>query len=446
MMKNKEDIINWNDPELEFLPAALEITERPPSPLGRIIIWMIISFFLIALLWALIGKVDEVAAAPGKVIPSGYTKIVQAEDKGIVHRIHVANGTRVKRGDVLIELDTTMTTADLSLLQKERDALVLELERLRAEKAGSGFSPSRTNDAPLESAQQKELFKARTGAYTSRLGTLDQRLFAARAAMKNAQSQLEKYQAFLPIVTEQKEHAQTLFEDGKMSLIERNNYLQKEIEVRQSVIAHEAEVERNRHIVRETKEEKRRVTNEWNAEISTKILENEKSLKSLRKEIAKTEEKERLSRIVSPADGVVQQLEIHTVGAILAPAQPLMLIVPEDGPIEFEIWIENKDIGFIQVNQPIEIKVETFNFQKYGTLDGSVSHIANEAREDNKMGLVYQAVVTASQDYYMIAGEKRRLLPGMAVTGEIKIRQKRVIEYFLDTFRKYRSESLRERG
>jgi len=104
------------------------------------------------------------------------------------------------------------------------------------------------------------------------------------------------------------------------------------------------------------------------------------------------------------------------------------------------------DIGFIQVNQPIEIKVETFNFQKYGTLDGSVSHIANEAREDNKMGLVYQAVVTASQDYYMIAGEKRRLLPGMAVTGEIKIRQKRVIEYFLDTFRKYRSESLRERG
>ena len=96
----------WGREELEFLPAALEIVESPPSPIGRALLWIVVSFFLIALVWSIVGTVDEVAVAPGKVIPSGYTKVVQAEDKGIVRRLNIANGTPVREGDVLIELDT----------------------------------------------------------------------------------------------------------------------------------------------------------------------------------------------------------------------------------------------------------------------------------------------------------------------------------------------------
>jgi hemolysin D len=127
--KNKKpgkiiDIRNgWNRNELEFLPAALEIVETPPSPIGRALLWIIVSFFVIAITWSVIGRVDEVAVAPGKVIPSGYTKVVQAEDKGIVRKLNVTNGTRVKAGDVLIELDATVQWVDI-VKPKDKVAII----------------------------------------------------------------------------------------------------------------------------------------------------------------------------------------------------------------------------------------------------------------------------------------------------------------------------------
>jgi hemolysin D len=162
-------------------------------------------------------------------------------------------------------------------------------------------------------------------------------------------------------------------------------------------------------------------------------------------ELKKAEEKHRLTQIRSPIDGIVQQLEIHTTGAILTPAQPLMLVVPEGGKLQFEVWALNRDIGFIHNTQEAEIKVETFNFQKYGTLDAIVDTVATEAVEDQQRGLIYRVLLSSEKDYFTVENNDIYLIPGMAVTAEIKTRQKRVIEYFLEPFKTYMSEGLRER-
>jgi hemolysin D len=147
----------------------------------------------------------------------------------------------------------------------------------------------------------------------------------------------------------------------------------------------------------------------------------------------------------SALDNSVKQREKYEGILPIASDQPLMLIVPEGGNIEFEVWLENRDIGFVYAGQSAEIKVETFGFQKYGTLDAAVKSVATEAKEDEKRGLIYQAFLETSRDYYIVNDREVSLLPGMSVTGEIKIRRKRIIEYFLDTFRRYTSEALRER-
>jgi hemolysin D len=267
----------------------------------------------------------------------------------------------------------------------------------------------------------------------------------ARSALKNSERLLEKYAKILPIATEQRQRTEELVSDGTVSMFEHQNYLQKEIEVRQDHLAQEAEVERNRHTVLEYDLELKRSESEWYSEISARIVEDRKQLQAVEEELKKAEEKNRLSRIVAPLDGIVQQLEVHTIGAILTAAQPLMQIVPASGSIEYEVWVENRDIGFIRPGQPAEIKVETFGFQRYGTLEGIVKSVATEAREDEKRGLIYQAFLETSRDYYVIEDRHVRLMPGMAVTGEIKIREKRIIEYFLDTFKQYVDEALRER-
>ena len=443
--KKKKQKTGWNSSELEFLPAALEIVESPPSPIGRALLWVIAVFFVIALAWSILGHVDEVAVAPGKVIPSGYTKVVQAEDKGIVRKLNVTNGTAVRTGDVLIELDTVITEADMKRLRKERDFYLLDLARLYAERGGNAFTPPENTGTPEEIFHQRELSRTRLLEFRSRVSAAAQQVNAAKAALENAEKRYAKYAKILPIVSEQRARTEELAKDGTVSLFEAQNYLRQEIETRQEGEAQEAEVARNRHEALEAEMELARVKSEWYSEISARIVDDRKQLQAIEEELTKAEEKNRLSRILAPIDGVVQQLEIHTVGAILTPAQPLMLIVPEGQGIEFEVWLENRDIGFIHAGQEAEIKVETFGFQKYGTLEGRVKSVATEAKEDEKRGLIYQAFLESSRDYYIVQDRKAPLMPGMAVTGEVKIRQKRIIEFFLDTFKTYVDEGLRER-
>jgi hemolysin D len=277
------------------------------------------------------------------------------------------------------------------------------------------------------------------------MDALRQQVLIAKSALDNSIRQMEKYEGILPIAADQRKRTEELAEDGTVSLFEHQNYLQKEIEIKQDLLAQGAEVERNRRAVTEAEMEARRAESEWQSEISSRIVDDRKQLQSVEEELIKAEERNRLSRILAPIDGTVQRLEVHTLGAILTPAQPLMLIVPEGEKIEFEVWLENRDIGFVYAGQGAEIKVETFGFQKYGTLYAVVKSVATEAKEDEKRGLIYQAFLETSRDYYMVGDREVSLIPGMAMTGEIKIRRKRIIEYFLDTFRKYTSEALRER-
>lgn len=442
---NKSIGNEWKREELEFLPAALEIVETPPSPIGRALMWIVVSFFLIALTWAILGHVDEVAVASGKVIPSGYTKTIQAEDKGIVRRINVANGTYVHEGDILIELDTVITAADMARLKKERDFYILDLARLQSEREGRSFDPPEGIGSPEVVLQQRELSRTRLLEFRNRLSVLKQQALMAESALENSVKQYDKYASILPIVTDQRKRTQELVKDGTVSLFEHQNYVQREIEVKQDLLSQKAEVDRNRHTVAESEMELQRAESEWHSEISARIVEDRKQLQAVEEELIKAEEKDRLSRITAPLDGTVQQLAIHTIGAILTPAQPLMLIVPVGGTIEYEVWLENRDIGFVRAGQEAEIKVETFNFQRYGTLEGHVKSVATEAKEDEKRGLIYQVFLETSRDHYIVDGNRIPLLPGMAVTGEIKIRRKRIIEYFLDTFKRYVDEALRER-
>ena len=177
--------------------------------------------------------------------------------------------------------------------------------------------------------QQKELSRARTIEFRSRMDSLHQQVLMAKSALDNSIKQMEKYEGILPIAADQRKRTEALAEDGTVSLFEHQNYLQKEIEIRQDLLAQGAEVERNRRAVTEAEMEARRAQSEWQSEISNRIVDDRRQLQSIEEELIKAEERNRLSRITAPIDGVVQQIEIHTLGAILTPAQPLMLIVPD---------------------------------------------------------------------------------------------------------------------
>ncbi|HWR55542.1 MAG TPA: HlyD family type I secretion periplasmic adaptor subunit [Negativicutes bacterium] len=433
--------------ELEFLPAALEIVETPPSPIGRATAWLLIALFSMAVLWACIGHVDEVAVAQGKVIPSGYTKTIQAYDTGVVKNIHVRDGSKVQPGDVLIELDTTMTAADLARLTKEQAYYKLEIKRLLAEQTGQPFVPD--TDAAVNSQDiiyQTQLYQSRLAQYQAKVAAAQQAVDQAQAALETAEVAKRKLEMQLEIAVHKEAKMRDLADTGAVGQFQYLDYKDKLNNTQQDLAAQTSEIVKANHTLLQSMETLNGIVRERDTDIMTKLVDDRRQLQAIEEELSKAKEKNRLSTITSPIAGTVQQLAVHTVGGVVTPAQALMLIVPDGAQMEIEAWVANKDIGFIFAGQNAEIKVETFNFQKYGTLDASLVEISSDAVEDKDKGLVYRVLLRTNVDKFSLAtGRTVYLSPGMAVTAEIKTRQKRIIEYFMDPFIKYRSEGLRER-
>lgn len=432
--------------ENEFLPAVLEVTETPPSPIARIVLWSLMLLLVIGLLWTILGDVDEVAVAQGKVIPRGQVKVVQSQYSGVIKAIRVKDGQQVKSGDILVELDQTVSAADLTQTRKQVAYFILELERLLAEQNDTLFQPKITPDMdPKDVVMQMKLYESRTQEIRSRLAQSEARIAEQRAIQISTEANRRKFSDLLGVAKEREEKMQQLLTANAVSYFAFLEYQSKRMELEQNLAAQTAEISRVQSSLQQALREWSSLKAEREKDIATKMVDDQKQLQAYEEELKKAEQKSRQSIIVAPVDGRVTQLAVHTLGGVVTDAQSLMIIVPEGTTLEVEAWAANKDIGFLKQGQLAEIKIETFNFQRYGTIDAVVAEISADATEDKEKGRVYRMLLQLQQQDMQVAGGSVPLSPGMSATVEVKIRQKRIIEFFLDPFRKYKSEALRER-
>ena len=447
--------------EAEFLPAVLEVMETPPSPVGRAIQWTLFALVVAGLIWMLVGEVDEVAVAPGKLVPNGYVKTVQSEDKGVVRAIHVKDGDFVKQGQPLIELSPTASKADLDRLRKEAAYYQLDIERLQAELTGALFQPSRQpGQDPKDIDSQMTLYSSRMAEYRSRMAMAAADIAQQQSAVQIARTNLIKYQQQYDIARDKEDRIRSLLADNAVAYFTLLDHQSKRMELEQSLVSQQSEIAKSESALAQSLQNRDTTHSSWLKEINTKLVEDRKQLASYQEELKKAEEKNAYATIVAPIDGRVNQLALHTLGAVVTEAQPLMTIVPEGTEVEVEVKVANKDIGFIYEGQQAAVKVDSFSFQKFGTLEGTVKSISPDAIEEQQAKSAQAAAQTgqstASEPYYRVLvslpkqtvnvfGKDQYLLPGMTAQAEIKIREKRIIEFFLDPFRKYTSEALRER-
>ena len=429
--------------ESAFLPAALEIQETSPSPAGRAILWTILAFFTLAIVWATFSEVDIVAVAQGRIIPSGHSKTVQPLDIGTVKAIHVIEGQAVKAGDVLIELDATSAQADVDRLMKERDTVALEMARFQrlSELIARDTAPNmdernEANDTLLVH-QWREL--------QDRLHVLDREKEGLGAKKRSARQQVDKLRAVLPIITQRAKNQQRL---AQQKLLPEQQYLETEQERLETV--HDLRTNKGRvaELEAEIEELNARLVatrSEFSRQILERFEEAERRHTTAEQELIKASAREKAQTIIAAVDGTVQQLAVHNTGAIVTPAQELMVIVPQGESLEVEAILENKDIGFVEVGQPVEIKVDTFPFTKYGTIAGEVVNLSNDAVADQQKGFVYKMRVLMERSRVKVKGRPVTLSPGMTVTVESKTGTRKMIEFFLSPLLRYAQESARER-
>lgn len=462
------DRVRKRGSDLEFLPAALEIVETPASPVGRAIALLIMAFFAVALIWASFGHVDIIASATGKVVPSGRTKLVQPYDTGVVRAIRVQDGQAVRQGDVLIELDPTINTAEADRLHKELISEQLQIARLHALFSDGDPQANFTPPPEATSAQvtlQRALLATQIAEHQAKIANLDRQIVQNEATKAGAQAQVDKLTLSLPIIRQRLAAYQKLVDDGAGAFLQQMQAAQDLVEHEKDFVAEKAKLAESTAAIAALQEQRNQADAEFHRTNLSDLADAEQKAASSQQQYVQAKERQRLQTLTAPVDGTVQQMAVHTVGGVVTPAQQLMAIVPADSPIEIEAMISNRDIGFVHPGQRAEIKVDTFNFTRYGLLHGEVKSISQDAIQRDKpdksddsgsnilgessepagQQLVYSARIALDTTQMDVDGKLVNLAPGMAVTVEIKTGSRRVIEYLLAPLLRYKQESLRER-
>ncbi len=392
--------------------------------------------------------------AAGKIIPNDRTKVIQPMETAVVKAIHVHDGQTVRQGQVLIELDATTTAADTARLRNE--AVSARLEALRAQAMLSaletGKAPRLADDANEVAVAAKARLSIEQGQllgqyreYQARQLQLQSERARHQAEFQTTLEQVSKLEQTAPIARKRAEDYQKLV---KENFISQHGYLEREqarIEQEQDLALSRARLKEIRAAQLEVQRQQATLAAETRRQLLDQLNLATQRAVSLEQELVKAEQRGRLMHLAAPVTGTVQQLAVNTVGGVVTPAQPLMVIVPHDNVLEVEAMLPNKDIGFVNPGQAAEVKVETFPFTKYGTLHGTVTQVSSDAIQDEKLGLIYSTRVKLDRDELKVENKTVRLTPGMAVTVEVKTGTRRVIEYFLSPLLQATSESLRER-
>ena len=438
--------------EREFLPSAVEFIHNPPRPFARIALWTIVLLLTAAIVWSIVGEVDETAVAPGTIIPKGYVKTIQAEDGGVIKTIAVTEGQFVKRGQLLVKLDATINNADLKRLQADKDYYQMQIDYLRALITGQEFHASKEKYPAQDNSNivaQNILFDNKKAAIQSKMRLSDADIRAAQAGLSAEQATEKKYEELLKNSAFIEQRADTSNKQDGLSLFQLYEYKNKKVDLKESLAAQTALVSRAVATVSQSEASRANVRESFLDDLNSKLVENEHALDQSQSELEKIERKSAQAIINSPIDGYVSQISIRTIGGVLTPAQPIMTIVPANDTLAAECWIANKDIGFVKTGQHAQIKMDTFNFQKFGMLEASVESISPDAIEhdigNGQKEFAFRAVLKLDCDSILINNKKVRLTPGMTLTGDILLRKKRIIDFFLEPFKKYTSEAFRER-
>jgi hemolysin D len=435
--------------QTEFLPAALEIVERPVSPTGRLSAYLLGLGLVIALAWAVFGKVDVVASAQGRLIPVDNVKLIQSSDAGVVRSILVRDGQEVRKGQVLVELDPTATAADTAQARSALQTAQLEVARGNAvlhALDGHGLSFTAPEGTPADvAATQQALAFAEWRALEASINGRGFDRSAALATRNEAATQAAKLNETIPLIDEQLAAYEDLLAKGyapKLKVIELRRQRLAAIKDRDAALQAERKAEAQLAGAGSTVIQSRA---EARAKVLGDLAKAQADAALRQEELVKTEQRSRLQQLVAPVDGRVVQLAIHTVGGVVEPAKPIMMIVPKGGTLVAEVKLLNKDAGFVRQGQSVAVKLEAFPFTRYGTVPGRVETIGSDAIEDDKLGLVYTARIKLDRDTIDRENERVKLIPGMALTADIRTGTRSIVSYLISPIDQARQEAGRER-
>ncbi|WP_321789573.1 HlyD family type I secretion periplasmic adaptor subunit [Paraburkholderia sp. J94] len=435
--------------EIDFLPSQLELVERPPHPAPRWALRMLCALSAAIVLACAFGRLDIVATAKGKVLPSQRVKVIQPAITGVARSILVHDGQRVMAGERLIELDTTQAAADSDRARKDRInaelAIASAQATLHAQAVGgvpivAAVTGASADDQRQAQALADSIVKEVQAKVSSATAEYQKRI-AERAT---ADAEVQKLAATTPLARREADDYRNLASEKYVS---EHDYLDKEQKALVSehdLVAQRSHSNELAAAIAEQRADIATTVATFRKEQLDKLTKAEQELQHSSDEETKATTREGLLSLTAPVSGTVQQLSVHTLGGVVTTAQQLMVIVPDDA-LEVEANIENKDIGFVKPGQEANVKIDAFPYTEYGIFKGQVVSVSNDAVPDKRLGLVFKARIRLPGNSVFVGGKSISITPGMQVTTDILTGKRSVAAYFLTPLMESAQEGLRER-
>jgi HlyD family secretion protein len=444
---------------VDFQPALLQVQGRPPAPLGRSVLYVLLGLVAAALAWAALSKLDIVAVAEGKLVPAGYLKIVQPSEQGVIKEIFVREGELVREGQVLMRMDTALLAADGRALTTEYHTKRLALRRIEAQLGGKPLAGD-ADDPPGLYAQVAAQYAANVAAYRSALEQERSVLDRARNDLAAAKEVRSKLLAVLPHYREQEKAFEKLSKDGFAGRLMYTDKQRERIEKEQDLKTQEFTIAAVQATIAQSEKRLAQISADYQRTLQAERAETGPQAERLRQELAKQQHRHDLLELRSPQTGTVKDLATHTPGTVVSPGTILMTIVPQGEKLRAEVWVSNDDVGFVHAAQRTKIKLAAFQFQKYGMIEGTVAQVSADATEapnpntrsgglagrDRPAGpLAFRTLIDLKHQELESDGHRYTLAPGMQVVAEIHLGDRTVLEYLLSPVQKAFHEAGRER-
>jgi hemolysin D len=446
---------------LDFAPSILAIQARPASPLPRVMLYTLLTLFVLIVLWAIFGKVDVVAVAQGKLVPQSYLKIVQPAEAGIVKEILVKEGDTVKQGQILMRMDAQLQDSDTKMVEADLKQRMLQIRRIDAELSGTPLSMKAGDDA-TQFRQIESQYQSHRQAFEDAVAQEQALLNKATEDYQGARQTETKIKNVLPAYQEQEAAWAKLHKDGyagRLLALERERErIEKEGDLKTQAFA----VESLKAGIAQSQKRLAQITSNYKQQLHNERVEAQGQLVKLQQEVAKQRHKQTLLELKASQAGKIKDVATHTIGSVVSPGTILLTLVPINEPLQAEVMINNDDVGFVHEGQSVKLKLAAYPFQKYGMVDGTVTHVSADAADGQGQGKQnppnqngtndptngqagYKAIVTLNAQSLRASGKIFNLSPGMQVAAEINQGKRTIMEYLLSPVQGVFQEAARER-
>lgn len=430
----------------EQVDAEAFLSEK--MPLSRLLLpWFIAMFSLFMISWAWFSEIDIVSSTRGVIIPNTRLQFIQSNGSNVVNRILVKEGQHVRAGDFLVEFLQIDKLGDRAKIQ---DTLLKNRARFYRLKAMQGFYQHRRqkiaapeNNPFLE--REISILDSQKSVFRFQDTTLKKKIETLQADLKSLGREIELLDLLVPRTMVDIERSKLLLDEGIIgrekldTLHEKLIHQKKERQIKQArvegIMAEIDYQEESHRLSRESQQQ----------EIEVELLKLEQEFRILNQDLHKLESEIRLKNLISPITGIVNEIMVYTKGAVVQSGEVIMSIVPEKSPLEVEAKILNQDVGFIEEGHTVAVKLDSFNFTRYGKLNGTIRRIASGGVEDPQLGMIYPTIIELANQKIEVDNKVFSLKPGMTVTIDIKTGHRKIADYILEPFLRYSDEALRER-